>query len=86
VLHQLGIPRDIYKVELRFGYYNLYCLYNYLSAIMAMSLLRSLISFQQLLKRVDDVTEEAVSFQLFLKRVGDSTEEAWDADGVYVML
>jgi len=48
--------------------------------------LRSLISFQQFLKRVDDVTEEVVSFQLFLKRVGDITEEAWDADGVYVML
>jgi hypothetical protein len=43
---------------------------------MAMSLLRSLISFQQFLKRVDDVTEEAVLFQLFLKRVGDITEEA----------
>ena len=51
-----------------------------------MSLLRSLILFQQFLKRVDDVTEEVVSFQLFLKRVRDITEEAWDAGGVYVML
>jgi len=51
-----------------------------------MSLLRSLISFQQFLKRVDDVSEGAGSFHLFLKRVGDITEEAWDADGVYVML
>jgi hypothetical protein len=51
-----------------------------------MLLLRSLISFQQFSKRVDDVTEEAVLFQLFLKRVGDITDEAWDADSVYVML
>jgi hypothetical protein len=51
-----------------------------------MSLLRSLISFQQFLKRVDDVTEKAVLFQLFLKWVGDITEEVWDADCVYVML
>jgi hemerythrin-like domain-containing protein len=41
-----------------------------------MSFLRSLISFQQFLKRVDHVTEEAVLFQLFLKRVGEITEEA----------
>ena len=53
---------------------------------MAMSFLQSLISFQQLLKREDDVTEEAILFQLFLKRVGGITEQAWDADGVYVML
>jgi len=50
-----------------------------------MLLLRSLISFQEFLKRVNNVTEEAVLFQLFLKRVGDITDEAWDADGVYVM-
>jgi hypothetical protein len=43
---------------------------------MAMSLLRSLISFRLFLKRVEEVTEKAVSFQMFLKRVKDSTEEA----------
>jgi len=41
VLHQLGLPRDIYKVKLRFRAKDIIYLY----AIMPMSL-QSLISFQ----------------------------------------
>jgi len=77
VLHQLGIPRDIYKVELRFRAKDIITyIISLLICRMSMSLLGSLISFQQFLKWVEDVTDEAVSFQ-FLKRAGDIAEEAW---------
>jgi len=55
VLHQPDIPRGIYKVELRFRAKDIISLY----AIMAMSLLRNLISYQLFLKRVGDISEEA---------------------------